>query len=315
MKLSQVRSVRTEAEKWAEGPLTSQEVSELCREKGLFDGNMYQELEMDAPFVNTHDDVSRTGEVVQLHSHTFYEILYCRSGSLQYLLGSERYRIQRGDVVLVPPGVSHRPLFLEELAEPYARYVLWISADFAQWIGGSFPGLLAEAGQARVLRPASGAQAFCEELFRRGVQEAARQEAGWQAAVVGNTLQLLAHLGRMQAAGQSYTPPAEKPELLDAVLAYIEDHLADKLMLESAARHFLVSESTISQLFHNKLGVGFYRCVTLRRLIAAKALILRGEPMERVSEAVGFADYSTFYRAFKREYGISPTQYRRMQRT
>ena len=61
------------------------------------------------------------------------------------------------------------------------------------------------------------------------------------------------------------------------------------------------------------MGVSFYRCVTQRRLIASKALILQGIPLEQVSERVGFADYSGFYRAFRQEYGISPRQYRRMQ--
>lgn len=49
------------------------------------------------------------------------------------------------------------------------------------------------------------------------------------------------------------------------------------------------------------------------RLIAAKALIQEGALLETVGQDVGFADYSTFYRAFKKEYGISPRQYRRLQ--
>ena len=56
------------------------------------------------------------------------------------------------------------------------------------------------------------------------------------------------------------------------------------------------------------MGVSFYRCVTQRRLIAAKTHIWDGEPLDLVSQKVGFSDYSTFYRAFKREYGVSPRE-------
>ena len=34
--------------------------------------------------------------------------------------------------------------------------------------------------------------------------------------------------------------------------------------------------------------------------------------MEDVFEEVGFRDYTTFYKAFKKEYGISPSQYKGM---
>ena len=35
--------------------------------------------------------------------------------------------------------------------------------------------------------------------------------------------------------------------------------------------------------------------------------------LDEISHQVGFADYSTFYRAFKKEYGINPRQYRKLQ--
>ena len=61
------------------------------------------------------------------------------------------------------------------------------------------------------------------------------------------------------------------------------------------------------------MGVSFYRCVTQRRLIAAKGLILEGTALEAVAGRTGFSDYSAFYRAFRQEYGISPRQYRTLQ--
>ena len=92
-------------------------------------------------------------------------------------------------------------------------------------------------------------------------------------------------------------------------MAYIEKNLSQKITLEETAHHFYVSVSTITQLFRQKMGTSFYRCVTQRRLITAKTLIGEGKSLEDVSRAVGFSDYSSFYRAFKKEYGITPRQY------
>ncbi len=61
------------------------------------------------------------------------------------------------------------------------------------------------------------------------------------------------------------------------------------------------------------MGISFYQYVTQRRLVAAKNLILQNIPMEIVAGKVGFSDYSSFYRAFKSEYGISPRQFREHQ--
>ena len=139
--------------------------------------------------------------------------------------------------------------------------------------------------------------------------EAENQAAGWQAAVLGNTITLLTMLGRSIQERTASVLKAEKPDLLNEVLAYIETNLGNKITLEDTAKHFYVSVSTITQLFRQKMGTSFYRCVTQRRLIAAKIKIGQGESLEDVSRAVGFTDYSSFYRAFKKEYGITPRQY------
>ena len=153
------------------------------------------------------------------------------------------------------------------------------------------------------------------ELFRKGVREAEAQAPGWEMAVLGNSIQILSLLYRAFLDQSTAPMKAEKPELLDQVLAYVETHLAEKITLEDIARHFYVSESTISQTFRKKMGVPFHRCVTQRRLISAKALIEKGTALETVAHQVGFADYSSFYRAFRQEYGISPRQYRKLQET
>lgn len=280
---------------------------------GLDPGMLYQELEMTSAYVDTHRDVSFSNANMHLHSHTFYELLYCiSSGGAEYLVGSERYRLQEGDIIFVPPGVSHRPMLPEEMSKPYSRYVLWISVDFM----AQYAKLLLDTGKqahASMLRTKGTRWEFLKEQFRAGVRESEKQLDGWEAAVVGNTVTLLTQLKRATDDRDARPLKAEKPELLDRIMAFVEAHYTDQITIADLGRRFYVSESTVSHLFKQKMGVSFYRYVTQRRLIAAKTLIEKGNLLETVAEEAGFGDYSGFYRAFRQEYGISPRQYRSLQ--
>ena len=98
-------------------------LNDQIRQIGLDPDALYQELEMTSRYVDTHRDTSFSNAHVQLHSHTFYELLYCHNScGAEYLIDSERYRLQRGDIIFVPPGISHRPLLPEQMSEPYNRY-------------------------------------------------------------------------------------------------------------------------------------------------------------------------------------------------
>ena len=302
-KLSRVEWIHTE-----EG---HRKVLEQLSEMGFDPSNFYQELEMSSKYINTHRDVSYHNASVSLHSHNYIEILYCRtSAGVEYLIGSDRYRIQKGDIVFVPPGVSHRPIMPEKLTVPYERDVLWISTEFMETLLRMFPDEMALKRDHRApIRTAGTRWEFLEDLFRLGVLEEEQKRPGWETAVMGNTLLIFTYMKRMYIERSAGTMKAEEPELLDRIMAHIEKHYPEHITIDDLARRFYVSNSTISHLFKQKMGVSIYRYITQRRLIAAKSLIEQKIPMEDISHQVGFADYSTFYRAFKQEFGISPRQF------
>ena len=163
--------------------LSQQELEELSKDPELrnrffsllssANRNLYQELEMSSPFVNTHQDVTYVPRPVSLHSHTYVEILFCRSGTdVEYLVGPDRYKLQKGDIILIPPGVSHRPILPETLAEPYVRDVLWVNTDFLASLEEAFPRASGtERRPATLIRTAGTRWEFLGELFRAGVQE------------------------------------------------------------------------------------------------------------------------------------------------
>ena len=313
MKLSEIMKLSQNASNKSTGTYAANLSGELIK-LGLDPGNFYQELEMESPFVDTHQDISYSNSNIHFHSHAFYEVICCRNTcDAEYLVNSERFKLQKGDIIFIPPGISHRPLLPETVTQPYSRDVLWISEGFMTSILPLFPNInLDTYSKPGLFRTAGTRWEYICNLFRSGVTEFENGKECWEAIVCANAVTILAHLSRASFDIHAKPLKAEKPELLDQVLAYVEDHLSERLTLAEIAHRFYVSESTITQTFRKKMGVSFYRCVTQRRLISAKALIEQGHPMDSVAESVGFSDYSSFFRAFKQEYGISPRQYRKM---
>lgn len=312
MKLSEAQKYKELISAHKGTEISNEELQKAMIAEGGILSNLYQELEMDSKAVDCHDDVNYTKDKVQLHSHTFYEILYCRSGNVQYLLGADRYRVGRGDIVFVPPGISHRPLYLDQLVEPYSRHVIWIHPDFIKTLTENLG--FTPLSKPVLLRTKDSGWEYLAQYFQSACMEAATKQEGFQACMMSDAVQLLIHLTRACNHSKAMEPLMEKKELLDELIAYIENHLAEKITLKSAAGSFYISERAISRLFSEKMDVSFYRYVTQRRLIAAKVLIINGEPLETIGEQVGFSDYSTFYRAFKQAFSISPKQFKKLQK-
>ncbi len=312
MKLKEIEKILSQLEKekkFSTKGLSAVEIQQLLCFLGMSDGNAYEELEMNYPLLDVHEDISESRDKVQIHSHLFYEILYCKSGKIQYLIETERYRLQAGDVVIIPPGISHRPLMADKMEEPYSRIVMWISREYMHSLVENFPELQMENPEKNLIRTANTRWEYIERYFRGAQLEFERQEPGWQSAASGYCLLLCSSLTRAMSSVPSMQ--SEKRGLLDEMMVYVETHLSNPLSVEQAAQHFHVSVSTVNQLFRKTLNTSFYRFLIQKRLILSKTCIQNGMSMEETARVVGFGDYSNFYRAFCKEYGLSPMLYKK----
>ena len=85
MKLSEMQKYKELVSAHKKSEISNEELQKTFITDGAILSNLYQEMEMDSDSVDCHDDVNYTKDSIQLHSHTFYEMLYCRSGNVQYL--------------------------------------------------------------------------------------------------------------------------------------------------------------------------------------------------------------------------------------
>ena len=94
------------------------------------------------------------------------------------------------------------------------------------------------------------------------------------------------------------------------LIYYIEEHLEEELSLEKLAGAFFVSRYYVAHVFKEQAGISVHQYILKKRMQASREAILGGENISQVYERFGFRDYSSFYRAFRREYGMSPKEYR-----
>ena len=89
-----------------------------------------------------------------------------------------------------------------------------------------------------------------------------------------------------------------------------EKNYRSSLSIREVAENCYVSNSTLSRLFTQNLGISFYQYVTQKRLSAAEEMMKTGISLKEAAFQSGFSDYPSFYRAFRGHYGISPLEYR-----
>ena len=106
--------------------------------------------------------------------------------------------------------------------------------------------------------------------------------------------------------------PATGEALGFAVRRFIERHLEKPLKVDDLARHFRVSRSQIYRLFEHHEGVASY--VWERRLLRSRRLLmtpaLQHLSIGAVAFEVGFSSNAHFSRAFRKRFGLTPSQLR-----
>ena len=254
---------------------------------------------------------------IPFHYHDFHKIILFLDGDIDYVIEGKTYHLAARDIVFVSAGEIHRPIFLPSQAA-YERIVIYVAPEFlSRWQAqGREPVDLArcfvQARQtASVMHQAPGTNH--DLLFHMERLEKASRAEGFASGLYMEVLfiEFMILLNRSlddhELAGldnASYDPKIQN------ILAYINQHLAEPLSVDALAAHAYMSKFYLMRKFKADTGYGIHQYIRSKRLLLARDLLKTDLPITQISAEIGFADYSTFSRAFKEMFQCSPREYR-----
>lgn len=100
-----------------------------------------------------------------------------------------------------------------------------------------------------------------------------------------------------------------------SVISYMEEHYNEELSLEALADNFNTTPKYLSKLIKDKLGVNFVDYLAGLRINAAKILLAEGSKnISDIFVEVGFNNRNTFIRTFKKNTGLTPSEFRKTKK-
>ena len=248
-------------------------------------------------------------QAVPVHHHDFYEVYFYISGNVQFMVEDRTFSLESGDILLVCPDELHRAVVSADARDE--RIVLWIDRRFLSGLFEPGENLSAcfESGQ-KLIRPAPVERAAVLSLAKELVNEYYGQAPCSKLASLGLFIRLMVELNRIAAGTEAQPEAAVSPNLVHSVLSYIGEHYAEDISLDTLAARFFVSKYYLSHEFSEAVGTSVHKYIVMKRLVAARQLILDGMKPGEACHECGYRDYSNFYRAFVSLYGTNPDSLR-----
>ncbi len=92
----------------------------------------------------------------------------------------------------------------------------------------------------------------------------------------------------------------------DDIIEYINENLSEIQSLDDLCEKFYMSKTHLNRRFKAMTGSSVWDYITIKRLLKAKEMLSRGFNPTEVCSKLGYRDYTTFYRAYRQKFNVSP---------
>lgn len=249
------------------------------------------------------------------HTHDFIEIVYVLSGQMTQVINGKEYKVGHGDLLFMNYGCTHEfysetdysyvnilfspELMTEEVSSPSSVFSLLSLTAFNEMRNDSDFGLISFVGNERK---------EIEDIILAMTKEYSEKKRSWE-TVMGNYFNtLIIKMLRKTELGIEQT---EINKMWQELSDYIDMNIGEKLTLSSLASKCFYNPSYFSRIFKEKFGVPFMEYISRKRVeLSVRLLNDTDLSIDEICERSGFADRSSFYHAFSRYIGTTPSKYR-----
>ena len=240
----------------------------------------------------------------QLHNHNDYEILLFLEGDAKYVVEDKTYTLAPGDLIIIRKHELHR--IYHNSPTPYRRVVLMVSPDFfrknactdyeAQF--SSAPLGTGHKIAADIVRSSGLYDAFIRyKKYSEGYQ--LPYSSPILTAVIMEILYLINQVNHFSSSDYSTNP-------IKSVIVYLNNNYDADVTLDSLQEKFFISKYYLCREFRRITGLTIHEYIRRKRLTKVRELCSQGLLISNAALEAGFHDYSSFYRAFQKEYGVPP---------
>lgn len=246
-----------------------------------------------------------------MHAHDVYELFCFISGKGRYIIEGMEYSLEPGCMLIMRPSEAHK-LYLDGSA-PYERAVIEFSDSVIKPVDPDCELLKIYNDRALghgnkythkdLLHSASG---YISDMCASGIPD-----KGARINIITNLLAILNQLSLSRSLKTGGVLSSGSADVARGLIEYINANLFEELSLKRLSEKFFFSQSHLGRIFKAATGSSIADYILTKRLLEAHRLINEGCPATKAAVKCGFADYSAFYRAYKKRFLSSPTNKQR----
>lgn len=238
-----------------------------------------------------------------MHAHERFEIMYFISGNIVFWIEGTPYHPRPKDILLFNIAETHKVVVNPDT--PYERIIIQINKNmFCDIDPGQKlyrPFTSRPLGAYNIISPDD----FNDNFWEACINKLSENSSDRRLQVISNLLPFLNELNIAFENSMQHSS-IKKNRLPSRIVNYINNNITEPLTSEDISKEFFISHSKLYSVFKKTTGSSVREYITVKRLLLAKDLLNRGEKPVQVYTKCGFNDYTTFFRAYKQKFGVSP---------